>query len=426
MSHDEGMARLRVVIVGGGFGGLWCAQALAKAPLDVVLVDRTNHHLFQPLLYQVATAGLSPSDIAQPIRGILSRQKNLQVLMQEVVGMEEKSLVFADGQRLSFDIAVLATGASHSYFGRPEWEGLAPGLKTLEDATKIRRRVLAAFERAEASSCIEDARRELSFVVVGGGPTGVELAGSIAELAKKVLKQEFDRIKTEQARVVLVEAGPAILSSFGPELSARASSDLRDLGVDVQTGTMVKEIDPDGVDTSRGRIDARTVIWAAGVQASPAAAWLQVPAGPGGRVLVGGFFQPEGKEDVYVIGDAAAFKMEDGSWLPGVSPAAMQAGAYVAKRIVSSLAGRQVEPFRYWDKGSMATIGRRKAVAKLGNLKMTGSVGWVAWLALHIWFLIGFRNKLIVLVQWLAAYLFNRPGVRLITGADRPGEGPPR
>ncbi len=420
------MSRPKVVIVGAGFGGLWAAKALRNVEVDVTVVDQTNHHLFQPLLYQVATAGLSPADIAQPIRKILGHLKGFSVLMAKVVGVEKNSVLLEGGKTLPFDILILATGARHSYFANEGWEELAPGLKTLSDATTIRHRVLAAFERAELSNDLEERRKLLTFAVVGAGPTGVELAGAIGELSKQVFKQEFRKIKSELAHIALIEAGPRILPAFSERLSDKAEKDLRVLGVDVQTSTRVLSVDQGGVDTSSGRLDAQTVIWAAGVIGSPVASWLGIAPGPNGKVSVDPNFQVPGWENVYVIGDVAHAIGKSGRVLPGVSQAAMQAGTWVARRIDNQLKGRETRPFEYWDKGMMATIGKRKAVAQAFGLEFSGTVAWLLWLFVHVWYLLGFRNKLIVLIQWIWAYIASRPGVRLIISGHDSGSTSPK
>lgn len=408
----------RIVIVGAGFGGLALAKALCGNGFEVTIVDRTNHHLFQPLLYQVATAGLAPSNIAAPIRSILSKCRNLRVLMAEVVGVDRraKRVRLADGEDLPFDALVLATGARHSYFGHPEWSDHAPGLKTIEDGTEIRRRVLTAFERAERSDDADARDALLTFVVVGGGPTGVELAGSIGELAKRVLAKDFRRIDPTRARILLLEGGPRILAAFAPELAERAARDLGRLGVEVRTDTRVESVDGDGVDTNQGRVLAATVLWAAGVEASPAAAWLGVEPDRSGRAPVGSSLEVEEGSGLFVIGDTARFEGEDGEPLPGVAPVAMQQGRYVA-RLLRHRAGLGAPPggFRYVDKGSLATVGRSSAILQWGRWKLGGAVAWLLWLAIHILYLIGFRNRIVVLVEWAWAYVTYDRGARLIT-----------
>lgn len=426
------MGRPRIVIVGGGFGGLWAAKALKKADADVIVIDRTNHHLFQPLLYQVATAGLSPANIAAPIRGILSRQKNVEVMLAEVVGIDlatREVLLRGDassegtGQRVAFDHLILATGARHSYFGHPEWEPHAPGLKTLEDATRIRREILLAFERAELASTEAEKKAWLTFAIVGGGPTGVELAGSIAELAHRALACDFDHIDIQSTRILLIEAGPRILATFSEKLSRRAVESLRRLGVEVLAGTPATAIDADGLTVGNQRIEAKTILWAAGVAASPVGNWLGVETDRVGRVAVGPTLEVPGLKDVFVIGDAALRHDEAGRPLPGVCQTAMQEGAYVGKLLRRRLEGRPDPPgFRYWNKGEMATIGRKAAIAKVGRFEFSGYFAWLLWLFIHLLYLIGFANRLLVMVQWTWAYVTFQRGARLITfepGSER-------
>jgi len=404
------------VILGGGFGGLYAARALRRAPVRVTLVDRRNHHLFQPLLYQVATAALNPSDIAHPIRRILRHQRNASVVLAEARAIDTagRRVILSDGE-MSYDYLVVATGATHSYFGHDEWESAAPGLKTLEDALEIRRRVLLAFEAAERET--DAARRSalLTFVVVGGGPTGVELAGALAEIARHVLASDFRRIDPRDARVILVEAGPRILPAFTPDLSEKAASQIARLGVAVRTGAAVTGIDGDGVTLGERRIEARTVLWAAGVAASPLARSIGAPLDRAGRVLVNPDLTVPGAANVFVIGDLAAL-VQSGRPVPGVAPAAIQEGRHVAGNILRSLRGRPLEPFRYHDKGSLATIGRSAGVADFGRIKLSGFPAWLAWLVVHIFFLIGFRNRFLVLFEWAWVYLTYDRGARLITG----------
>ena len=411
----------RVVIVGAGFGGLAAARGLNGAPVRVTLIDRTNHHLFQPLLYQVATAGLSPADIAEPVRAILRRQANVEVLMAAVRGVDtEGKTVLLDDRAVPYDILVLATGARHSYFGRPEWSRWAPGLKSISDATAIRRSVLTAFEHAEMEQDAQRRAADLTFVVVGAGPTGVEMAGAIAELARKVLAADFRQIDPASARVLLIEAGPRVLPTFPPSLSLAAQRALKRLGVEVRTGQPVENIAADGVTVAGERIPARTIVWAAGVQASPAGAWLGAATDPSGRVRVGPDLTPPGLPDVYVIGDTARFE-QDGRPVPGVAQVALQQGRFVARAIRRRVAGDPSRPaFRYRDKGSMATIGRSAAVACRGRIRMAGFAAWIAWLGVHIYFLIGFQRRLMVLLQWAWAYLAFRRGARLIVPDHSP------
>ncbi|HEV8309026.1 MAG TPA: NAD(P)/FAD-dependent oxidoreductase [Methylomirabilota bacterium] len=406
-----------VVIVGGGFGGLYAAFALDGRPVRVTLVDRRNHHLFQPLLYQVATAGLSPGDIAQPIRHILRRIPNVAVVLAEAtaVDLTRRRLVLADGE-LAYDALILATGASHAYFGHDEWRPLAPGLKTIEDALEIRRRVLLAFEAAEREP--DEARRRalLTFVIVGGGPTGVELAGALAEIARDALAHEYRAIDPAQARIVLIEAGPRLLSAFAEPLGAAAARVLGARGVEVLTRTAVTRIAPGLVEAGPLLIRAETVLWAAGVTASPLARSLGVPLDRAGRVLVEPDLTIPGHPEVFVIGDLAAFRQPDGQALPGLAPVAIQMGRHAAQNILRATRGEARQPFRYRDRGMLATIGRHAAVAQRGRLQLHGWLAWLAWVIVHIFFLIGFRNRLLVMIEWAWAYAtFNR-GVRLITG----------
>jgi NADH dehydrogenase len=412
---------VRVVIVGGGFGGLFAARGLKGAPVTVTLVDRQNHHLFQPLLYQVATAGLSSAEIASPIRRILRRQRNATVLMAEARGvdLEGRRLLLADGE-LRYDVLVVATGAAHSYFGHPEWAEHAPGLKTLDDALELRRRVLLAFEAAEREEDAERRRQWLTFVVIGGGPTGVEMAGALAEIARHALAREFRRIDPRTARVVLVEAGPRILAVYPEELSRKAVLQLEGLGVQVWTGATVTGIDAQGVGMGGDRLAARTVVWAAGVQASALGRALGAPTDRAGRVKVTPELTLPGRPEVFVIGDLAALD-QDGRAVPGVAPAAMQMGRHAALNIVRAARGEAPLPFRYRDKGSLATIGRRAGIAWFGGRRtLTGFVAWAAWLAVHIFFLIGFRNRFVVMFTWAWAYFTYQRSARLILGSGRP------
>lgn len=412
-----------VVVVGGGFGGLAAVKGLAHAPCRVTLIDRRNHHLFQPLLYQVATASLSPADIATPIRSVLREQANARVLLGRVVGVDTDVRVvrLEDGRQVPYDHLVLATGARHGYFGREEWEPVAPGLKKVEDATEIRRRLLLAFEEAENTDDPALRHAFLTFVVVGGGPTGVELAGSIAELARHGLEGEFRAIDPAQARVLLVQSAPRLLPTFPEPLSASARASLEALGVTVLTGSAVEAVDEAGVTVSGRCIPARTVFWAAGVVASPAARWLGVEADRAGRVVVGPDLSVPGLPEVFAIGDTAASDGWDGQPVPGLAPAAKQGGGYVARVIRSRLEGRPAPaPFRYRHAGSLATIGRKAAVADFGWLRLTGAPAWWLWGVVHILFLSGMRNRLGVAVEWFWAYLTLRQGTRLITGVVSP------
>ena len=410
----------RVVIVGGGFGGLYAARALRKAPVQITLLDRRNHHLFQPLLYQVATAALSPAHIAVALRRVLRNQRNVEVVLGEATALDlnARKVVLRDGA-LDYDYLVVATGATHSYFGHGEWEAFAPGLKTLEDAVEIRRRVLLAYELAEREADPARQAALLTFVVVGAGPTGVELAGALAEIARHVLARDFRHIDPASARVVLVEAGSRVLPAFAPELSEAARRRLERMGVQVLLGRPVTGIDAGGVSLGKERIDAGCVLWGAGVQASPLAATLGAPLDRAGRVLVEPDLSVPGAPNAFVIGDLAAAKAPDGKPVPGVAPAAIQGGRHVARSIERLLRGEKPEPFRYQDKGSLATIGRAAAVAEIGGLKTEGFFAWVVWLLVHILTLIGFRNRFVVLAEWAAVYLRYERGARLITG------GPP-
>lgn len=414
--------RPHVVILGGGFGGLYCARALHDAQVRITLVDRRNHHLFQPLLYQVATAGLNPSDIAQPIRSILRKQPNVEVLLAEAESIDAgaRRVHFTDGDSLGYDFLVIATGATHSYFGHDQWQAVAPGLKTIEDALEIRKRILYAFEEAERWADAEAQRAWLTFVVVGGGPTGVELAGAIAEIAFQTLKRDFRRIDPAQARVVLLEGADDILMAYPELLRRKAADQLRALGVDVRRRAHVSAIDERGVTVGDGeRIGARTVLWAAGVAASPLARSLGVPLDRAGRVRVTPTLNAPGHERIFVIGDLAAVVRSDGTLVPGVAPAAMQEGRYVAQAIVDLSHHKPIfgHPFEYFDKGSLATIGRKKAVAELpGHIRLWGFVAWLAWIFIHILFLIGFRNRVLVMIEWTWQYLTFKRGARLITG----------
>ena len=410
--------RLRVVILGGGFAGLEVASALAKAPVDVTLIDRQNHHCFQPLLYQVATAALTPADIAWPIRWVLSGQANARVLMAEVESVDlEAREVRTGGGRFAYDILVVATGATHAYFGHDDWAPCAPGLKRIEDATHIRRRLLLAFERAELSEDEAERRMLTTFVVVGGGPTGVEMAGSIADVARNALPNDFRKVDPAQARVLLIEAGPRLLPVFPERLSAYADRALRRMGVEVLTGVSVTDVDARGVMTTTGRIDAGAVIWAAGVQASPAAAWLGAAHDRAGRVEVGPDLTLPGRPEIFVIGDTASVR--DGERpVPGVAPAAKQMGQYVGKVIAARARGASAPgPFAYKHQGDLATVGRKAAIVKLGRLELTGFIGWLFWGLVHVYFLIGLRNRIAVAFSWLWDYVTFGRRSRLITQA---------
>jgi NADH dehydrogenase len=406
-----------VLIVGAGFGGLEAAKALRRAAASVTVIDRQNHHCFQPLLYQVATAALSPADIAWPIRHILRSQRNATVLMEEVIAVDaQRKCLRTNYGEIAYDYLVIATGATHSYFGHDDWETVAPGLKSIEDGTRIRRSILIGFERAEATSNRAEQDRLLTFVIVGGGATGVEMAGAIAEIARQTLAKDFRRIDPRAARIVLIEAGPRLLPTFPPDLSEYVRATLTKAGVDVKTGTMVTKCDKGGVDTSGGRIDACTIIWAAGVVASPAARWLGVEADRAGRVKVEPDLSLPGHPEVFIVGDTATINDANGRPVPGIAPAAKQMGQYVGSLIAARIAGRtNGKPFRYRHQGDLATIGRRAAVVKFGRLQLKGFVGWIFWSVAHIYFLIGLRYRFLVAFNWLWDYLTFQRGARLIT-----------
>ncbi len=404
----------RVVIVGGGFGGLEAARALAKADCQITLIDQRNYHLFQPLLYQVATAALSPSEIAWPLRHVLTRQANVRVVMTRATGVDlDARSVTTEAGTFAYDHLIIATGATHSYFGKPQWESAAPGLKSLEDATELRRRVLSAFERAETAAP-EQRAALLTFVVVGGGATGVEMAGAVAELARDALSRDFRQIDPSQARVLLVEGGPRVLPALSPDLSAYAEDALEDLGVEVRTSAMVTDLDTHGVDLGDTRVEAGTIIWAAGVAASPLAAGLEVEHDRAGRVKVAPDLSVPGHPEVFVVGDAAAMA-SNGKPVPGIAPAAKQAGKHAARQIAERLAGRPGKaPFRYAHAGDLATIGRHAAAVQIGQVKLTGFVGWVFWGVAHVYFLIGLRNRIAVAFDWAWSWLTRQRNIRLI------------
>ena len=411
-----------VVILGGGFAGLYAAKGLAHAPVCVTLVDRRNHHLFQPMLYQVATAALDPSDIASPIRSVLRRQKNTEVLLAEAsaVDVQQRKVRFTDGGCLTYDYLIVGTGAHHSYFGREDWATLAPGLKSLDDALEIRRRVLLSFELAEREPDTVRRHAYLTFVVVGGGPTGVETAGAVAEIRRYALRRDFRNIDPREATVMLLEGGPRLLPSYPPELSEKAKLDLRRLGVEVRTETLVTDIQPGSVHAAGWTIPAQTVIWAACNTASPLLKSLEVPLDRAGRAVVEPDCTIPGHPEVFVLGDAAAYAAPDGGTLPGICPVAIQMGQYTARTIVGDLAGRPRRAFHYWDKGQLAVVGRGRAVADIWKLHFSGFFAWLTWIFVHIFFLIGFRNRVLVLISWAWSYFTYGVGARIITEEVRP------
>ena len=412
----------RIVIIGGGFGGLYAAKELMHQPVSVTLLDRTNHHLFQPLLYQVATAGLSPGDIAQPIRHILKEANNVEILMEGVDRVDvAQKLVITGNKEIPYDYLIVAAGARHSYFGHDEWEQFAPGLKSLEDALELRRRILKAFEFAEIANDPDERKKALTFVVVGGGPTGVEMAGAIAELAHHSLADDFHHVNPREARVILVDAAPRILPAFEAKLSESARKQLEQLQVEVRTGVMVKDVGPDGVHAGDELIPTRTIVWAAGNAASPLAKSLGAELDRAGRVTVNEDLTIAGHPEVFVIGDMALFTHQTGQSLPGVCPVAMQMGRHAAKNILAASEGGAMTRFRYHDKGNMATIGRNRAVADLKVIGFGGFFAWLAWLFIHLIFLIGFRNRIAVFFQWMWAYLTYARGARLIYGTFKSG-----
>jgi NADH:ubiquinone reductase (H+-translocating) len=429
MAATEHTSLSRVVIVGGGFGGLRAARALSHAPVHVTLIDRKNHHLFQPLLYQVATAALSPADISAPIRHVLRRQKNAEVLLAEVTGVDvaRREVHVHDlatgtyDRAVPYDYLILATGASQSYFGHDEWAEYAMSLKSVEDATAIRRKLLLAFEAAEQEMQLDpdEARALMTFVIVGAGPTGVEMAGEIAEVARKSLLADFRHIDPATARILLVEAAPRILAAYPESLAERAAAKLQRMGVEVRTGSKVEQVDAEGAVIDGERVLARTVVWAAGVQASPAGAWLGVETDRAGRVVVRDDLSVPGHPEIFVIGDTA-HAMWQGQPLPGVAPVALQQGAYVAKVIRGRLDGKTtIKPFAYFDKGTLSTVGRLYAIADIRGLRLFGFFAWIIWVVVHIFFLIGFRNRVVVIFQWAWAYLTYQRGARLITNGGR-------
>ena len=411
------MAQPHVVIIGGGFGGLYAARALRNAPVRVTLIDRRNHHVFQPLLYQVAMAALSPGDIASPIRWILRRQRNVEVLLAEAraIDTQRRTVVLTDGE-ITYDYLIVATGATHAYFGHDEWRLIAPGLKTLEDAVEIRRRVLLAFERAEREPDAERRKQLLTFVVIGGGPTGVELAGALAEIAKRSLARNFRNFDPSSSRVILLEGGPTLLSAFPAALRDAALNDLKRIGVDVRLNARVTNVANGRVNIGNDHIDAATVLWAAGVAASPLGRTLGVSVDGAGRVRIEPDLTLPGSPNVFVIGDLAVLNDERGQPLPGVAQVAIQMGQHAVKNILRSIEGQPLRAFRYKDLGNMATIGRNSAIADFGTFTLKGYIAWLAWLFVHIMNLIGFRNRIVVLVQWAWAYFSYQRAIRLITG----------
>ena len=410
--------RPRIVIVGAGFGGLNAAQQLSGDECDVVVVDRVNHHLFQPLLYQVATAALSPGDISYPIRAILRNNKRTQTLLGEVTGIDPgRNCIQLRHGDIRYDYLILAAGVRHAYFGHGEWERAAPGLKGLDDALEIRRRILLAFEKAEREPDPAKRKSLLTFVIVGGGPTGVELAGAIAEIARQVMVDDFRAINPKDTRVILVEAGPRILSTFPEELSKKAEKSLQGLGVWVWTGIAVDDVQSDHVTLNNGkRVETRTTLWAAGVEASPLGKMLGVETDRAGRVPVEPNLTVTGLPNVFVIGDLASFPGKNGRPLPGVAPVALQQGRHTGKNVLRAIAGKPLEPFEYFDKGNLATIGRASAIADLGFVRLSGLIAWLAWLFIHVLYLVGFRNRIVVTLNWAWAYIRMQRGARLIYG----------
>jgi NADH dehydrogenase len=417
----------QIVIVGAGFGGLWAASALAGAPAQVTVIDERNYHLFQPLLYQVATAGLSPADIAAPIRGILSRQRNARVVLGRVIGIDKaRKMVRLGDREVAYDWLIIATGARHAYFGHEEWAEFAPGLKNIDDATRLRRKILTALERAEQEPDAQERQRLMTFVVVGGGATGVETAGAIAELVKVALTRDFRTINPKMSRIILIEAGPRVLPSFAAKLSAAAQRALERLGVEVRLGQPVTRCDKAGVMLGEERVACGVTIWAAGVMASPAAQWLDAERDRAGRVLVERDLSLRGHPEIFVIGDTASVRDESGKKLPGIATVAKQEGKYLARVLRARLAGQAAPPpFRYRDYGELATVGRNFAVVDFHWLRLTGRIGWFVWSGAHIYFLIGFRNRLVVAMDWIWSYLTFQRGARLITPSES-DEEPPR
>lgn len=408
----------KVVIIGGGFGGLWAAKALTNKPVEVTLIDRKNHHVFQPLLYQVATAVLSPGEIAQPIRRILHNAKNIEVILGEAVDFdrENKLVKLADGSDVSFDYLIISAGARHSYFGHDDWEQLAPGLKTLEDAVAIRRNVLVAFEHAEREAYLNGTHRQLTFVVIGGGPTGVEVAGAIADIARQALAKDFKLIDTRKTRVILYEGSDRVLGTFAADLSESAKKQLEDIGVEVYLNSFVTDLQLGAVKVGDKWVECDMAVWATGVAASPLGKQLGVETDKAGRVFVEKDLTLKGFPNIFVIGDMASLKQKDGEPVPGVSPAAMQMGTNAAENILRDMKGKPRQDFEYWDKGTMATIGRSKAIVQAAGFHFKGLIAWLMWLFLHVFFLIGFRNRFAVMFEWFWAYLTRERSARLITG----------
>jgi NADH dehydrogenase len=408
-----------VVIIGAGFGGLYAALHLAKERVRITIVDRTNHHNFQPLLYQVATAGLSPGEIAAPIRGIFRGYDNVTVLLEEALDFDlERRILQTSEQQIPYDYLIVAAGATHAYFGHDEWEPYAPGLKTIEDALEIRRRVLLAFELAERQAVAHESTEPLNFVVVGGGPTGAELAGTLAEICRHVLAHEFRSIDPSRAHIMLLEGGPRVLPSYAEDLSRSAERQLKHLGVDVRTNAMVTSVEPGAVMVGDQRIIAPVILWCAGVAASPLGRKLGAPTDRNGRVMVQPDLSISNHPEVFVVGDLATLKGADGNPLPGLAAVALQEGTYVGKLISGEVRGKARKPFKYWDKGSLATIGRAAAIAQIGKIHISGFIAWLAWLFVHIFFLIGFRNRILVFIQWAWSYITYERGARLITGSN--------
>lgn len=418
-TQTDSKTKPRVVIVGAGFGGLTAARRIARLPVQVTVIDRRNHHTFQPLLYQVATAGLSPGEIAAPIRWILRSHSNVEVLLEEVTDFDLAAKeVLTPNHVLAYDYLIVASGATHAYFGHEDWEPFAPGLKTIEDALEIRRRVLLAFELAERQALQQPGSSPLQFIVIGAGPTGVELAGTLAEIARHAMTHEFRNVKPEQSRILLIEGGPRVLPAYSEQLSRKAEDQLRRLGVQVRTSCTVTCVEPGAVWIGNEKIPAAVALWAAGVAASPLGHKLRVPVDRAGRVLVDPDLSIPGHPEVLVIGDLAAFRDQQGKMLPGVAPVAIQQGDWAAETIARDLERQPRRAFQYRDKGSLATIGRAAAVAQFGKFELTGYFAWLAWLFVHILFLIGFRNRIIVMINWAWAYLTYERGARLITGGD--------